>query len=965
MEEKKVLAALLVVTGLLMIFAPAARAQSGIAGVVRDATGAVLPGVTVEAGSDALIEKIRSASTDGQGQFRIIDLRPGLYVVTFTLPGFNTVRREGVELPTSFTATINIEMRIGSLEETVIVSGQAPTVDIHSATTTQVVSRDVWDTLPTGRNVQAVAQLMPGVKMDVSDVGGSQAMQQQRFLVRGIGGGQNTVLFDGMNLNSLLGDGATVPYFNDAAVQEFSFQAGGLDADTAAGGGRLNVVPKNGGNRVSGSGFAAWTDGSWQSDNFTQELRDRGLTAAGAITRMFDFNGSLGGPIRQDKVWFFTAGRIYGVDNQIPDTTFRDGSPAIDDQYIKLALARITWQVTPRNKITVHYDRMYKWRGYRFEPPTIFIEPEVSSRIHDNPLYWWSVAKWTSTLSSRLLIEVGQTSYVQPNRMMYQPGVGKDPFTPEWYAGASRSDRDRGTVWAAPAVSTRSVPERYSWQGSASYVTGSHHVKIGGDWHWGRQRSMAENNGSLQQEYRSGVPDSVLVYNTPIFFTDSLLNADAALYAQDSWTHKRLTVTGGLRYQYYDASIPEQHSGGGRFVGERHFEPIDHVPTFNDLAPRVAAVYDLFGNAKTAIKVNYSKYVEQRTLSLTTPYNPLSQVTARIQWRDLNRDDIAQGELGCVYLTPGCEIQLSALPQNFGSRALNRQDPDLKRPANIESSVAIQHELLPRLSVGAGWYRRTFQNLLQSDFIDRSRADYTAVTIISPLNGEVITAYNLAPAKLSLTQRLDTNASSDWQQTYNGFELAMNARLRGGVTIFGGTAHQRTIAVTCDQPDDLNLLRFCDQREGGIPFQTDFKMNVSYPVPFWDLQLSGVFQSYQGKAAGTDWLISRTTRYTENCIGACTPGALVIPSLTEASITVPLTQPGTEFLDRHTQLDLRVGKRFEIGRARLNAQLDLFNVLNANPVEIVRSSNFGTTAYRLPAQVLQARLAKLSAQFTW
>lgn len=954
---KTVVIAVLAFVAVLAAAEPAS-AQSAIGGVVRDTSGAVLPGVSVEASSDVLIEKVRSAVTDTQGQFLIIDLRPGLYTVTFTLPGFATVRREAFELPASFTATVNAEMRVGALEETITVSGQAPTVDIHSATTNRVIARDVWESLPSARNVQAVAQLMPGVRMNVSDVGGSQAMQQQNFAVRGLEGSNNTVTFDGMNLNSLLNDGATVPYFNDATVQEFSFQSGGLDADTTAGGGRLNVTPKDGGNRLSGNVFFAYNAESWQSNNFTDELRAAGLNSSGAILGMYDVNGSLGGPIMKDRLWFLFAARQYGVDNQIP------GVDIVDSQFIKLATARITWQITPGNKLSIHHDRMYKMRDHRYEPPQVFLDVEAS-RIHDNPIYYWNVVKWTSTLSSRLLLEVGQTLYVQPNTIRYQPGVGKEPFTPEWYTTVSRADRDLNTIWTSPATSTRSTPERYSWQGALSYVTGSHNLKFGGNWAWGRQRGWAEANADLQQEYRSGVPDTVLIRNTPVNYSDAFMNADAAVFAQDAWTYKRMTLTGGIRYEYFDASIPEQFSPGGRFVGPRSFAAIEHVPQFSNVAPRLAGVYDLFGTGKTAIKGNFSKYLDQRTLSLTTPYSPLAPTTGRVTWRDLNGDDVAQGELGCVYLTPGCEIQFSALPQNFGTRALNIQDPDLQRPSNLESSLSVQHELMPRLSVTAGWYHRTFHDILLEDYVDRSRADYSPVTVVSPLDGEVITSWNLAPAKLPLAQRMDTNATSDRKQIYNGIELGFNARVPGGLTVFGGTAHQRTQTVTCDQPDDPNLLRFCDQRNYDLPLQTDFKLNVSYPTPFWGLQLSGVFQSYQGKPAQTDWLVTRTTRYAADCIGPCTPGALVIPALTEASLTIPLVPRGTQFLDRHNQMDLRVGKRFGVGRARINAQVDIFNVLNANPVEIVRSFNYGTSGYMLPAQVLQARLVKVSGSLTF
>ena len=171
------LAAALLVAGVLTCLPAPVQAQRGIAGIVRDSTGAVLPGVTVEASSDVLIEKVRSAITDGQGQYRIIDLRPGKYSVVFALTGFNTFRQEELNLPSSFTATVNAEMRVGAVEEAITVTGDAPIVDTRTATTTQVIAREVWDQLPSARNVQAVAQLMPGVRMNVSDVGGSQAMQ--------------------------------------------------------------------------------------------------------------------------------------------------------------------------------------------------------------------------------------------------------------------------------------------------------------------------------------------------------------------------------------------------------------------------------------------------------------------------------------------------------------------------------------------------------------------------------------------------------------------------------------------------------------------------------------------------------------------------------------------------------------------------------------------------------------------
>ena len=622
MSAKRIAAAF--VFGVLVASAPSVWAQSAIAGIVRDSSGAVLPGVTVEAASNVLIEKVRSAITDGEGQYRIIDLRPGIYAITFTLPGFTTFRQDKFELPTSFTATVNAEMRVGELEETLTVTGESPTVDTHTATTTQVVAREVWETLPSARNVQAVAQMMTGVRMNLSDVGGSQAMQQQQFLVRGVSGGNNTVSFDGLNLNSLLGDGATVPYFNDATVQEFSFQAGALDADTTAGGGRLNVIPKDGGNRFSGSGFGAYNGESWQSNNFTQELLDAGLESGGAIVGMYDVNGSLGGPIVRDKLWFMFAARQYAVDNKIP------GVDVIDDQYIKLAALRLTWQITPSNKMSVHHDRMYKWRHHRNDPPQALADAEALAHSRQPDL-----------LLGRGEMDVDHRSAAagrgrpDPLRPAEHDGLpARRPAGPLHARLVRRTSRGSIAISAPSAGRRRPRPQHARALQLAGRRCRTSPARI-------TSRSEATGPGAASGPFPSRSPISSRntgpAFPTPSWFATrrSLRGRQddrrRGLFAQDSWTHKRLTVTGGLRFEYFDARIPEQSSPAGRFVGERQFAAIEHLPQFTNLVPRLSAVYDLFGNGKTAIKANFSKYVDQRTLSLTTPYSPLAAVSARVR----------------------------------------------------------------------------------------------------------------------------------------------------------------------------------------------------------------------------------------------------------------------------------------------------------------------------------------------
>src|SRR6266849_3115418 len=224
MTSRKMAAAVVAALVLLIALPNTARGQSAIAGIVKDSSGAVLPGVTVEASSDVLIEKTRSVTTDGQGQYKIVDLRPGVYSITFTLPGFSSFKRDGIELPTAFTATINAEMKVGSLEETVTVSGASPIVDVQSTVHTQVLGLDSLDALTTGRTIQGLGQLVIGIALSIPDVGGSRAMQQTYMSTHGMDATNNTVLVDGLMVNGLQSDGAVQSYFNDAMNQEVSYQ---------------------------------------------------------------------------------------------------------------------------------------------------------------------------------------------------------------------------------------------------------------------------------------------------------------------------------------------------------------------------------------------------------------------------------------------------------------------------------------------------------------------------------------------------------------------------------------------------------------------------------------------------------------------------------------------------------------------------------------------------------------------
>jgi len=352
---------------LLLVGASAVHAQSAIAGVVRDTSGAVIPGVTVEAASPVLIERVRSAITDAQGQYKIVDLRPGTYSVTFTLTGFSTVKREGIELPANFTAPVNADLKVGALEETVTVSGASPVVDVQQAVTTQVLPQTLLDAVPTGgRNIQSVGSTLVGVTQSQPDVGGAQGMQQTYIAAHGSDPKDNYIMVDGIRLNGMEGDGAIQQYFNEGMFTEMSYQTAGASAEASGGGVRLNMIPKDGGNALKGDLFFSATGSKLQANPLPSSLANQGLQAGNALNNIHDINFSAGGPIKSDKVWFFGSVRHWGVNQTVAnafypavafsptDATFSpDHSRQVpDDNLIKSFMARVTYQVSAKNKLS-------------------------------------------------------------------------------------------------------------------------------------------------------------------------------------------------------------------------------------------------------------------------------------------------------------------------------------------------------------------------------------------------------------------------------------------------------------------------------------------------------------------------------------------------------------------------------------------------------------------------------------
>ena len=915
------LARVLGVAALWAGLAGTAYAQSGIAGVVKDTSGALLPGVTVEAASPVLIEQVRSVVTNESGQYNIVDLRPGVYTVTFALPGFATTKHENIELPATFTATVNAELRIGSVEESVLVVGEAPVVDVRAAVQQSVMNREALDTIPTGRNIFAQASLVAGVTTNRPDIGGSEGMQSINVQVHGSDGDDLAYQVDGMSVNSINNGGGTSGlYFNDAMIDEISFQTSAMPAEVGSGGIRINMIPKDGGNAFHGGLFVSGSEHRLQASNLSDNLTKRGMLAVNGLDSIYDVNFSMGGPIDTDRLWFFGTVRRWSANNLIANTFSLDGSQAIDDNRLTSVLGRVTWQASRRNKFAFYYDDQSKYRGHRRPGGTDFVTPEATW-VQKTPVGYTTQGKYTSTVSNRVLVEGGISVYYIDWTQEYRPestSLSAVDFVTSVRSGAATQDFEQ-------------INARHSYVGSVSYVTGSHAFKAGIQFSEGPFEETRDIRGDLVLRFSNGAANSVDTYNSPVAVKQRL-HADMGVYVQDSWTMKRLTINPGVRVEYYNASIEEQSAPAGRFVGARTFSAVKNVPKWVDVVPRFALVYDVSGVGKTAIKASASQYVKNEGMGLTTLGNSMGLSSSRRSWTDLNGDRIAQGD----------ELGPST---GFSGGSTTRVDPDLTRPYNWEYTVSLQHELLPRLAVSAAYFHRDYKNLYGVKNTLVTPADYTAVSIVNPLTSEPFIAYNQNVATRGRVDLLLSNYA-ELDRSYDGLELKAEKRFGNGANLFGGVTIGRNEGSTRGTGDDLNNPNVLTNHIGAVGFDATYQTKVAghYPLPF-GVNVSGAVQVTSGLP------LSRVYTVT----------TAIVPGLTQVTQAVDLMPVGDVRLPSRALVDLRLSKGLMLGGTRLQLMGDIYNLLNSDAT-INEVTAIGP---RLGAasEVVQGRLLRVGFQW--
>ena len=546
----------LVLLTLSLVYPAAVLAQGSISGIVRDTSGAVLPGVTVEAASPVLIEKARTAVTDGAGQYRIVDLRPGSYVVTFTLPGFRTVKREGIELAGAFAATVNADLRVGTVEETITVTGEAPVVDVQNTTKQAVMTREILDTIPAGRNHRLFAVLIPGMSGGGGDVGGQNALSLTSISIHGGRGTDQRLKVDGTSIRNTAGEGWSTNFIPDmSSTQEVTVDYASGSAENVTSGVTFNYIPREGSNRFTMSIFATGVNSSFQGDNYSQELADAGLGARNRLHTLVDINPSTGGPILRDRLWFYAAARRQVNKNYVAGLWYNQnagnltrwdyvpGDQAVFSLTQGSGNGRVTWQAAAKHKVNFFFEdqtRDYNW--------VHLPEAPEANQYRTFPRMWVASTKYSAPLTSRLLLEAGFTRRTEDIWDAHpEPG---DPFedaiSVTEQGGLIPGLRYRG-IQSSVSINT----DMWEVTGAMSYVTGSHAVKVGVSNYWGSQVGWSPDSlpTSLVYRFLNGVPNQITQRQSNYYDNEAGVRAELGIYAQDRWTLKRLTLTPGIRFE--------------------------------------------------------------------------------------------------------------------------------------------------------------------------------------------------------------------------------------------------------------------------------------------------------------------------------------------------------------------------------------------------------------------------------
>jgi hypothetical protein len=899
----------------LMLGTGLAHAQvttGSITGTVTDASGAVLPGVTITLSGDRLIGGPQTQVSDENGVYRFDRLAPGAYSVKFELQGFRTVDRPDVRISAAFVATINGKMEVGSVSETITVTGESPTVDVRSNVQQTVMNQEILEGIPTGRDPWSLAKLIPGVQVATYDVGGTQSMQQSSLSAHGSSTNDVSYNIDGATVNwPGGGGGATMIYYDQGMFEEVNYMTSAIPAEMLAGGININMVTKDGGNQWRGNVRYNFSNDDLQSDNFAGTRALVPSFRGNPTDKTYDFNFNGGGALIQNKLWVNGTVRKWVV-NKFVNATNSDGTQALDDNDLKNYSGKMVFQLTPNQKLIGSYFWNDKIRGHRRDSNDII--PDIASVVQSNPVQT-TQAKYTGirgslVYESNFSVMDGQTNYT------YQPDTAPDAIR----------KIDTGTTEVFFASTRREIQpnSRHQFDNVFTFSKsgwGGEHLFKGG-LQWGRLFYGSDYSvlGDHWVVYNNRVPTAVRQFNSPAFSKN--LATVTGLFFQDSWSMNRMTLNVGARWDRYVGTLPEQSSPGGTFAGPRTVAEREVIDQ-NIAVWRAGASYDLKGDGRTALKASYSRYGLQVGIDRVTNVNPLTVGTRDCAWSDPNGDGRVQTS------------EIGTCPAAFSGGSVVDYAPGVKWPYSDEVTAGVETQLPGAVRVGVMYYYRTNREQIgQVDTLKPASA-YTAHTITVP-NGPggtvaspkpmQATVYNISPAANAVTASIRDNIDA-LDTTYNGVELTATKRfsskwqMQMGLT-FGkneGGINSLTGQSSTNDSNDPNNQLFPEGIIGNDSEQA-FRLSGSYELP-WAIDLSGSMVANNGYPYVSTYNLTRAA------------AALQGINLTRASQTIPLSKRGDERYESVVMFDLRLGKSIRFGsRGRFTPEISIFNVTNADTV---------------------------------
>ena len=884
-------------------------------------------------------------------------------------------------------------MGVGELAETISVTGEAPLVDVQSTTRSAVYDQEVIENLPNNRQIQSLAQTIPGV------VGGMNidGPASRSLSVHGSRISETNSAIDGMSDRRGSNGGQAVTfYMNEGSVQEVSVRTDGGDAEAQYSGVWMNAIPKEGGNTFNWNITALYAHENLANGNLSDAYIQQGLTAVNGLRHTWDVNPNGGGPLMEDKLWFYVAYRNNEIQKYVADHFYNSDPLAwvyvpdktrqgTDTQVHRNYAWRLTWQATPRNKFNFSYEKDRRITPRRRAAATVSPEATTYTPFYPNAIW---TAVWRVPVNNKLLLDSGFMSYEQDwdERRQIDPAVGFDVI--------SVTEDSTGQIYRASTVYGHNFDNPITARSSLAYVTGTHSYKVGfmlrvrGN---GPTYNDISVNGDMNFNFLNGVPRRVTLFATPIQQHNDI-KADLGIFAQDSWAMRRMTINYGFRFDYLNAAVPEQHLAAGRFVPERNFAAVKNVPNWKDINPRVGVSYDLFGNGRTAVKATVGRYISGG--SLASNVNPVntSVNSATRTWTESNNNFYPD----CDFSNPATNGECGPLSNlNFGkvNPTATQFDKEVLegwgvRPYNWSVSAGVQHQIRNGMSIDVGYFRRWYGNFSVVDNQLVGPEDYDPFCVTAPRNdarlpnaGEQICGfYDLKPTKVGQSQNLVRLAKHYGEQTevYNGVDASMTWRMRG-LTLFGGLSTGRTTTSQCFVVDVpalyLSVISPATPTAASPqspmsscnvvpPFLTQYKGYAVYQLP-WGMSVSGTYQAVpQPASAGA--LTSITADYVAT-------NAEIRPTLNRdlsaganGTATVELLKPFA-LLGGHTkQLDLRLGKLLSsAGRTRTRVSLDIYNVFNSNDWQTITtrlSSNAAANRWQRPTLILQARYFQVGAQ---